>query len=83
MKCNQYQVDSEKFIIYLSQHASRQGACDSSEASIRGNKMQPPDLSTPPLRAAALTDDLYKKSAHVCKRKVVDFLGACPNLFCV
>lgn len=37
--------------------------------------MQTPGSSVPPLRAAAVTDDLYKNPAHVCKQNVAGLVG--------
>lgn len=37
--------------------------------------MQTPGSSIPPLRAAAVTGDLYKNPAHVCKRNIAGLAG--------
>ena len=37
--------------------------------------MQTPGSSVSPLRAAVVTDDLYKNPAHVCMRNVAGFVG--------
>ena len=42
-------------------------------------KYRPQVSSVPPLRAAAVSDDLYKPSAHVCKQNVAGFVGGQPN----
>lgn len=45
--------------------------------------MQTPGSSVSPLRAAAVTDDLYKNPAHVCKRNVAGLVGQRQPDFCV
>lgn len=37
--------------------------------------MQTPGSSVPPLRAVAVTDDLYKNPAHVCKTECSRIVG--------
>jgi hypothetical protein len=44
--------------------------------------MQTPSSSVPPLRAAAVADDLYENPAHVCKRNIANLLGFVNLVVC-
>ena len=76
MKSNQYQADREKLLSISASMRCAKALVIAGRLLFGEIKKQTPDSSIPPLRAAAIADDLYKKPAHVCKRNVAGFVGA-------